>query len=140
MSIAAQDDSNSDRGVRIGIAVVERDGCILVGIRGPDQVLPGLHEFPGGKCHPGETPEDCTARECLEETGLSIEIVDLLYQTSHDYPHGRVELHFFHCRVRDDRGGPLLGNFTWVQTSQLDALQFPEANRPVVEKLLRPEA
>ena len=34
-------------------------------------VYAGYWEFPGGKCEPGESPAAATARECLEETGLT---------------------------------------------------------------------
>ena len=39
---------------RIGIAVVESAGRILVGQRAADVPLPGLAEFPGGKCESDE--------------------------------------------------------------------------------------
>ena len=51
---------------RIGIAVVEHAGRYLVGIRGPDVPLAGYAEFPGGKCLPNESPEDCAVRECRD--------------------------------------------------------------------------
>lgn len=32
---------------RIGIALIEHEGAVLVGVRGPDSTLPGKAEFPG---------------------------------------------------------------------------------------------
>ena len=68
----------SDSVTRIGIAVVESNGKFLIGVRSPDGPLPGFHEFPGGKLHPGETPEACAVRECLEETGLDVRFADVV--------------------------------------------------------------
>jgi len=38
----------------------------------PDDVHFGKWNAPGGKMEPGETPEECAAREFFEETGLRI--------------------------------------------------------------------
>ncbi|MBL8851047.1 MAG: (deoxy)nucleoside triphosphate pyrophosphohydrolase [Planctomycetaceae bacterium] len=120
---------------RIGIAVVEHDGRYLVGVRGENGPLPGFSEFPGGKCLDGESPEHGAARECAEETGLAVEIVDALYQRDFDYPHARVALHFYLCRPR----GPVAErhqDFHWVSATALRDLKFPPANQPVVELLV----
>ena len=83
--------------IRIGIAVVESAGKVLVGQRAADVPLPGLAEFPGGKCENDETPRSCAVRECQEETGLIIVPRDHLATIEHSYPHGDVELHFWRC-------------------------------------------
>jgi mutator protein MutT len=121
---------------RIGIAVVEHDGCYLIGTRGPDSPLPGYAEFPGGKCQPDESAEDCAVRETLEESGLNIIIERLLLRREFSYPHATVDLHFFLCHpidqrsVSDDHQG-----FRWIPASELAALKFPEANEPLVNIL-----
>jgi 8-oxo-dGTP pyrophosphatase MutT (NUDIX family) len=35
-------------------------------------------ELPGGRIEPGETPEQCVAREIAEESGLPVEVVGIL--------------------------------------------------------------
>lgn len=121
--------------VPIGIAVVERDGRFLVGVR-PDGVpLAGYAEFPGGKCEAGETPEACAVRECREEAGLAVEAVRVLDQRTWEYPHGRVELSFVLCRPVDD--AEPLALFRWVARGKLAGLRFPEANAVLVERLIR---
>lgn len=121
---------------RIGIAVVEHAGRYLVGVRGPDGPLPGLAEFPGGKCQSGELPRVCAIRECLEETGLMVLAERLLFNGQHHYAHGDVDLHFWLCRpadataVMDDHQG-----YRWVPAAELATLPFPEANAPVVAML-----
>lgn len=122
----------------IGIAVVDQSGRYLVGVRPDDVALPGLCEFPGGKCRPGETPAECAVRECREETGLAVEPVASLATKRHRYPHGEVELHFWLCRPR--RSADVAEShrgFTWVPAAELASLPFPEANAGVIELLSR---
>lgn len=120
---------------RIGIAVVEHEGRFLVGTRAPNQVLAGYAEFPGGKCDPDEQPEACAVRECMEETGLLVEVVNLLHRVQFQYPHGAVDLHFCTCRPVDEREIEPRNGFRWVHREELAALPFPEANREVVAML-----
>jgi 8-oxo-dGTP diphosphatase len=125
---------------QVGIAVVEHQGRFLVGRRGPDGPLPGLAEFPGGKCAPEELPDAAAVRECLEETDLSVVADRELAVVAHDYPYGCVELHFWHCRpadaddVRDEHRG-----FRWAPLAELSSLPFPEANAAVVRALSHPD-
>ncbi len=121
---------------RIGIAIVEHDGCYLVGTRGPDSPLPGYAEFPGGKCELGETAEACAIRETQEETGLPVEVGRLMLRREYTYPHATVDLHFFLCHpldvaaIRESHQG-----FRWVPAGELSSLKFPEANEPVIQLL-----
>ena len=119
--------------VPIGVAVVARHGRVLVGTR-PDGVpLAGYAEFPGGKCLPGESPEQCAVRECEEETGLRVEAKRLLERLVYSYPHGDVELSFFLCEPtsKTEPSPP----FRWVERAVLSALRFPEANRSLIQIL-----
>lgn len=120
----------------IGIAVVEHEGCYLVGIRPPGASLAGFAEFPGGKCEPGEEPAAAAVRECLEETGLRVETLELLTRRRYDYAYGSVDLHFFLCHPLEvaESTGDLQG-FRWERVSALRALKFPDANVPVLELL-----
>ncbi|OAI56931.1 hypothetical protein AYO47_08500, partial [Planctomyces sp. SCGC AG-212-M04] len=120
---------------RVAIAVVESDGAFLVGVRGDDGPLPGYHEFPGGKLNHDESPRAAAVRECEEETGLTVTADETLFECTHDYPHGRIELTFVLCRPVA-RGRPAaLGRFEWRTSSELASLKFPEANAPVVKLL-----
>jgi mutator protein MutT len=120
--------------VPIGIAVVEHAGKYLVGIRGPNGPLPGKAEFPGGKCHAGESARDCAVRECAEEAGLTVEPVSLLLERRFEYPHATVELAFWLCRPLDPVAAEHNG-FRWVAPGELATLDFPEANLQLVRQL-----
>ncbi len=120
----------------VGIALVLHDGCYLVGHRGPDGPLAGYDEFPGGKCHAGETPADCAVRECFEETGLAVTVVRLRRAVEHTYPYGTVRLHFFDCQLKPAADSvPLPAAFAWVPREKLAELRFPDPNGPLVAEL-----
>lgn len=121
--------------VQIGIAVVERDGSYLVGMRQAGQVLAGHAEFPGGKCDPGESPGECAVRECLEETGLTVSSDRQLDQTRIEYSHGCVELHFWLCHPVESGDGVPRGEFQWIPVAELRDLPFPEGNARVLDFL-----
>lgn len=119
----------------IAVAVVERDGRFLVGQRPANVALGGLHEFPGGKVEPGETPADAAVRECLEEAGVSIEVVGRYPAKVHAYAHDHVRLHFFACRLIDDEARDPLAPFRWVSADKLSCLEFPAANASLIAHL-----
>lgn len=59
--------------------IIARDGCVLLGRRGPPGVLgAGLWSFPAGFVDRGERLEDAGAREVREETGLHVQLGRLL--------------------------------------------------------------
>src|SRR6187401_844516 len=58
--------------------VIERDGKLLFGRRGPGTRAPGLWSFPAGFVERGEQVEAAAVREALEETGLSVRLGPLM--------------------------------------------------------------
>jgi len=118
----------------IAVAVVRRANEVLIGQRPPGVPLAGDWEFPGGKTQPGETPREAAERECREETGLSVAVGTEYPSVTHDYPHGRVELHFFACAPLDDRAVPR-PPFRWTPIASLDRFPFPPANAGLLQSL-----
>lgn len=116
-----------DEPTLIAIAVVQDNGRFLVGLRPAGTALAGYSEFPGGKVEPGELPARAAVRECLEETGLPVEVIDAFPEHVHQYPHGRVRLLFFDCRPRQTGLKPR-APFRWVERVELPSLQFPAGN------------
>jgi mutator protein MutT len=139
-------DSNGERGMvdtkesgiadktltPIAIAVVEHDDRFLIGQRPPGVVLAGLWEFPGGKVQAGETAAEAAARECREETGLSVEVLRSYGERFYNYNYGRIQLQFFACRLLDVEQQPW-PPFRWIERQDLIRYEFPPAN----EELLR---
>jgi 8-oxo-dGTP diphosphatase len=121
--------------VTVLAAVIERDGRYLVSRRLEGTHLAGLWEFPGGKCEPDESHEQCLARELAEELGVQSTIGPELIAIEHTYPERAVRLHFRRCEIAGEPR-PLLGQaLRWVTPAELSSLALPEADRALVELL-----
>jgi 8-oxo-dGTP diphosphatase len=126
------------RTIVVTAAVIERDDAFLV-TRRPDGVhLAGYWEFPGGKCEPGESHQNCLQREILEELHTEVRVQEEILAVTHRYTDRVVELHFFRCDLAGEPR-PLLGQeMQWVSRSGLSALTFPPADAELIA-LLRGE-
>ncbi len=118
-------------------AVVEAEGKVLIARRRSGGMQAGKWEFPGGKLEPGETPEECLARELLEEFGIEAEIGEFVGSSVYRYDHGAIELLAY-------RVARVSGEFTlhdhdeirWVRPAQLNAFDFAPADWPIVRRLM----
>ena len=119
----------------VAIAVVEQADRFLVGRRSEHLPLGGLWEFPGGKIQSDESPNAAAARECLEETGLRVRVSHCLLFHKQVYPHAEITLHFLACQPVDPDAIPH-SPFQWIARQDLAKLQFPDGNRPLLERLL----
>ncbi|MFM2096436.1 MAG: hypothetical protein RIS70_3560 [Planctomycetota bacterium] len=119
----------------IAIVVVESNAQFLVAQRPPNVPLAGLWEFPGGKVEHGEQPADAAIRECREETGLEVTLVELLRIEPQQYAHGELLLHFFRCVPTDPAREPQ-PPWSWVARSELATRTFPSGNAGVIHQLL----
>ncbi|MCK5805251.1 MAG: (deoxy)nucleoside triphosphate pyrophosphohydrolase [Lentisphaeria bacterium] len=77
---------------QVTAAIVIRNSTVLLTRRAPGEKQAGLWEFPGGKIHPGETPEQCLRRELFEELGVEARIGRHVATNVYHYDHGSIEL------------------------------------------------
>ena len=124
--------------ILVTCAIIERDGLVLAAQRSSSMSMPGKWEFPGGKINPGERPEDCLYREIVEELAIDIAISKPLPQSTHAYPQITVTLHPFICSIK--AGAITLHEHTavtWLPPERLPALDWSEADLPVLYAYLR---
>ena len=122
--------------IHVAVGVIVEDGAILISRRASGQHQGGLWEFPGGKVEHGESVLTALTRELKEE--LAIDVLDArpLMTVEHDYEDKRVLLDVW--VVTDFSGTPTALEsqpLARVQRRDLRDYAFPEANRPIVEKL-----
>lgn len=124
---------------RISVAAgVLRDdrGRVLVGQRVVRDLYFGKWEFPGGKLEAGETPEEALGRELFEELGITVEETQPLLELSHDYPDRRVRLYVLNVwSFSGEPWGREGQALKWVMPSDLDDLDFLDANTPIMRAI-----
>ncbi len=91
--------SEKPKAIEVAAALIFRGGKLLITQRHAGVHLGGLWEFPGGKREPGETFEQCLAREIREELGVEIVVGGLFEEITHRYPEKSVHLKFFKCTL-----------------------------------------
>ena len=125
--------------IDVAAALIFRDGKILITQRHVDSHLGGLWEFPGGKRERNETFEQCLVREIHEELGVEISTNKLFEEIVHAYPDKTVRLKFFSCRLVHGEPQPLgCAALKWIDESELDNYQFPDADAKLLSKLKNP--
>ncbi len=119
-------------------ALVDIDGRILLARRPEGKKMAGLWEFPGGKLHPGETPEAALIRELREELGIDVAASCLapFAFASHAYERFHLLMPLYLCRRWQGFVQPLEGQtLRWVRTEKLGDYEMPAADRPLVPML-----
>jgi len=94
-------------------------------------------EFPGGKLEDGETREGALIRELKEELRIEVDPFEFVLTVDHTYPDFRLIMHSFKCRILNDKEPELTEHLQskWLNTSDLDKLDWAAADVPIVEVL-----
>src|SRR5258706_16301015 len=72
--------------LRVGLAIIISKGRVLIAKRKKSDSLGGFWEFPGGKCEPTETLEECVRREVAEELAIEVTPLRALDAIGYRYP------------------------------------------------------
>ena len=121
---------------KVVVAVIHKNGRILIDKRKPNGLLGGLWEFPGGKVKKGESLKTTLTREVREELGVTVRILRPLATVQHSYSHFSVTLHAFECAHTS--GTPkchTCADYKWVHPKQLKNFAFPAANKKIMASL-----
>ena len=138
--------------VHVAVAVIIRDGQILISKRSENVHQGGLWEFPGGKVEAGETITEALYREIKEELGINIRASRPLIKLVHHYADKSVVLETRIVTSFDGNNYQLdstsgdreqLGlegqQVMWIRPEELNHYQFPAANQAIISALMLPE-
>lgn len=117
------------------VALIDRDGRVLLAQRPEGKSMAGLWEFPGGKVEADETPEKALIRELDEELGINTWASCLAPLTfaSHSYDDFHLLMPVFACRKWEGVPQPKEGqNLAWVRAPNLKDYPMPPADIPLI--------
>ena len=117
------------------VALIDRDGRVLLAQRPEGKSLAGLWEFPGGKVEGGETPEAALVRELHEELGIETwnSCLAPLTFASHTYDDFHLLMPLFACRKWNGIVQPKEGQtLKWVYPKDFSNYPMPPADIPLI--------
>ena len=117
------------------VALIDRDGRVLLAQRPKGKSMAGLWEFPGGKVETGETPEVALIRELEEELGINTweSCLAPLTFASHSYDDFHLLMPLFACRKWEGTPQSCEGQkLAWVRKQTLRDYEMPVADVPLI--------
>jgi 8-oxo-dGTP diphosphatase len=117
------------------VALVDQDDRVLIAERPEGKSMAGLWEFPGGKVHEGETPEEALVRELKEELDIDVCLKCLapFSFASHAYDTFHLLMPLYLCRNWAGEIRPREGQrIKWVKASRLADFPMPPADLPLI--------
>jgi 8-oxo-dGTP diphosphatase len=121
---------------QVTAAVIIEQGRLLITRRSPGDHLAGSWELPGGKVEPGESIEECLARELSEELAMVAEIGDVVARTVHHYDHGSFEMLALEARRMSGIELLVHDEYAWVTPREIRQYQLAPADVELVAQLV----
>ncbi len=129
----------------VGVGAVIVDGGLALIVRRATEPLKGQWSIPGGMLELGEKLREGLAREVREETGLEVEVGDVLDVFDSIFPdaQGRTQYHYvlidYRCTVKSGTAtaGSDVSEVRWAKPEELEGLGMKEVTVGVIRKALR---
>ena len=123
--------------VVVAAEIRDDEGRYLLTQRNPHAVLPLLWEFPGGRVHEDEAPEEALRRCLKDKLGVTIEVSERRLQVERDYETYQVQLQAWSAAITG--GTPTredVWDYRWVRPAEFNQYQFPPADKETVDQLV----
>lgn len=120
-----------------GIIFNQDQSQVFITKRPDDKHKGGFWEFPGGKVEVNESIEQAMIRELDEEIGIQVTQQSLFEHLEYDYPDKSLTFDFI--SVHQFEGNPYGREGqkgTWVKIADLPNYTFPEANVPILNRVV----
>lgn len=123
--------------IRVAAALIERDGRLLIAQRRKRDECGHKWEFPGGTVLPGETAEECLARELFEELGIRVRVEKFICSSRVEHAGREIELLLY-------KASHLSGAFrlnaherlAWVLPAELERYDLTEADARLLPHII----
>jgi 8-oxo-dGTP diphosphatase len=122
---------------KLVVAALVRDeaGRILLTQRRPDQPMPNLWEFPGGKVEPGEAPVAALERELQEELGCGARVGRIFDVVFHRYDDFDLYMLVYSCALAGEPRAFEVAAVRWVSPPDLLSYEVLPADVALVAQL-----
>lgn len=123
--------------LHVAVAVIiNTEQEVLIALRQAHQYQGGLWEFPGGKVEAGEATSEALKREVKEELDLAVVTATPLLEVTHDYGDKLVLLDVWHVSEYAGEARGVEGQtIRWCAVNDLDMVNFPEANKTIINAI-----
>jgi len=124
---------------RVTAALLVREGKVLIALRKAGKHMGRKWEFPGGKIHPGESPQECLRRELAEELDIETRIGVLVGTARYSNPDVGIELEILLYRAEYLSGAFTLHDhesLAWVAPGELESYDLADSDRELARQAL----
>ncbi|NCD06582.1 MAG: (deoxy)nucleoside triphosphate pyrophosphohydrolase [Spirochaetia bacterium] len=123
--------------IEVVAAIIQKDNKVYCARRADKGEVALKWEFPGGKIEKDEDAKDALIREIQEELNITINVNEFFLTVEHQYNSFFITMHSFKCNIIK---GEIKRNEhvedCWLNVNELSSLDWAEADKPIVNKLI----
>jgi 8-oxo-dGTP diphosphatase len=125
--------------IKVAVALLLKNQCVLMGERRPTKVYPLHWEFPGGKLEDSESAPDALRRELREELGIEIQNTEEFMSELATYSNGMTyDIRYYLVRSwTGEITNQEFNSILWVSNETLPTLLHLSGNKNILERLFR---